>query len=186
MAQWCGSNGGGGNSGSGFGIRPWRGPTLTLYTPPGFTKVLISGASPLLRLLLFLLPSAVKGKSKLWLIPETLFNLTVSTYSPQTFVLYIWKHTHTQAHLFASTHMLCIHHSTSHHVILQCRSFFLPTPLLYSQAAFLFFTASLFKSLLSITIHQQTYVCHKLEGLKLHYNHLHIEQGSKRVIVHHI
>lgn len=60
-----------------LGLAPGHGeaPALTLYTAAGFTKVFISGASPLLQLLPFLLPSAVEGKSKLELILETLFNL---------------------------------------------------------------------------------------------------------------
>lgn len=59
------SDGGGGDSGSGLGTVPHRGPALTLYTVAGFTKVFISRASPLPLRVFFLLPSAVKGKSKL-------------------------------------------------------------------------------------------------------------------------
>lgn len=121
----------------GLAPRHKRGPALTLYTPAGFTKVFISGASPLPRLLLFLLPSAVEGKSKLRLILENLFNLiVVTTYTHPTVVPYIWTRTpaYTHTRLFASTHIepsiyvcVCmfsnIQHSTSHHVIRQCRSF---------------------------------------------------------------
>lgn len=80
-AQRCGGDGGGGDSGSELGTVPQRGPTLTLYTAAGFTKVFISGASPPLLPLFFLLPSAVEGKSKPELLPETLFNLIAAAYT---------------------------------------------------------------------------------------------------------
>lgn len=81
-AQRCGGgDGGGGDCGSELGTAPQRGPMLTLYTAAGFTKVFISGASPPLLPLLFLLPSAVEGKSKLELIPKTLFNLIAAAYT---------------------------------------------------------------------------------------------------------
>lgn len=76
----------------GLASRHGGAPPLTLYTPAGFTKVFITGASPLLRLLLFLLPSAVEGKSKPGLTLETLFNLTVTTYTHRTVVPYVHIH----------------------------------------------------------------------------------------------
>ncbi len=119
----------------------------------------ISGASPLLRLLLFLLPSTVEGKSKLELIPESLCNLiVVTTFTHPTVVTYIWTHTHTHTHTHMRTvhthdyRRVCshtqdckcmfstIHRSTSHHVILQCRFFFpSPTP---NQPSSLFYSLS--------------------------------------------
>lgn len=79
----------------GFGVLPQKGPPpeLTLYTPAGFPEVCISGASPL-----FLLPSAVEGKSKLKVIRDTSFPPTVVSAStlrldPPTFIIpvLLWR-----------------------------------------------------------------------------------------------
>ena len=94
---------------------------LTLYTLAGFTKVFISGASPLLQLLLFLLPSAVEGKSKLALIQETLFHLSVTTCTHQTVVSYRWKHTHPYVPINACLHPhVHTHTHTRTHTHTQC------------------------------------------------------------------